>query len=122
MSSFTPEPTLPPASAPEQAPTLAISKGLKITTIVFAALAGLGLVVTLILLFVTLAQRDTDEFGWYFAFAVIASILNVIPAVVALVLGIVGRGTKGRVSRIGVIIGIVVLVVLVAQLIFLSAV
>jgi hypothetical protein len=99
-----------------------LSKGLKITTIVFSALAAVGLVVTLILLFATIANADTEEFGWYFAFSVIASILNVIPAVVALVLGIVGRRAKSRIPLLGIVIGAVVLLILVAQFIFLATV
>jgi hypothetical protein len=127
--SFTPStpsnPTTPAtsaASSSEQAATPPLSKGLKIATIVVAVLAGLGLIVTIILLFVTLAYNDTEEFAWYFAFSLIASILNLVPAVAVLVLGLVGRRTKSRVSLIGIVVGAVVLVILVAQFIFLAVV
>ncbi|MFB2596987.1 hypothetical protein ACEXQE_04265 [Herbiconiux sp. P17] len=100
----------------------ALSTGLKITTIVFTALAAIGLVVTLILLALTVGHDGTEEFGWYFGFSVVASILNVIPAVVALILGIVGRRTASRVPLVGIVLGAVVLAVLVAQFIFLATV
>ncbi|MCS5718393.1 hypothetical protein N1027_09610 [Herbiconiux sp. CPCC 205763] len=100
----------------------ALSSGVKVTTIVFAALAAVGLIVTLILLFVTLASVDTEEFGWYFAFSVIASILNLIPAVVVLIMGIVSRRAASRVPLIGIVLGAVVLAVLAAQFIFLATV
>ncbi|SDZ24754.1 hypothetical protein [Herbiconiux ginsengi] len=99
-----------------------LSKGLAIATIVFAALAAVGLVVTLVLLFLTVGHNDTEEFGWYFAFSLIASVLNVIPAVVALILGIVGRRAASRIPLLGIVIGAAVLVILVGQFIFLATV
>ena len=93
-----------------------------IATIVFAALAAVGLVVTLILLALTIGHDGTEEFGWYFAFSLVASIINVIPAVVALILGIVGRSAKSGVPLIGIVVGGVAIVVLVAQFIYLAAV
>ncbi|WP_382303948.1 hypothetical protein [Herbiconiux sp. UC225_62] len=99
-----------------------LSKGLKVATIVFAALAAVGLVITLILLALTVGHDDTEEFGWYFAFSVVASILNVIPAVVALVLGIVGRRAASRIPLVGIVIGALALVILAGQFIFLATV
>jgi hypothetical protein len=99
-----------------------LSTGLKVATIVFAALAAVGLVVTLILLFATIATADTEEFGWYFAFSLVASVVNVVPAAVALILGIVGRRAQSRVPLVGIVIGGVVLVVLVAQFVYLATV
>ena len=99
-----------------------LSRGLTLATIVFAALAAVGLVVTLILLFATIANADTEEFAWYFAFSVIVSVLNLVPAVVALILGIVGRRAASRIPLVGIVIGAVVIVLLVAQFVFLATV
>jgi hypothetical protein len=118
MPGTTPQPDLHGAAA---TPPQVVSKGLKITTIIFTSLAAIGLLTTLILLLLTATNSANEEFGWYFGFSVTASIVNVIPAVVALILGIVGRRAKSPVPLAAIVLGAIVLLVLVLQFVFLLA-
>lgn len=121
MSFNMPEQALPASVvAPTSQPVS--SKGLTIATIIFTALAGVGLIATLILLFATATNSGNEEFGWYFGFSVTASIVNVVPAIVALILGIIARRTESSVWLTAIVIGTTVLLVLVAQIVFLLVV